>query len=64
MITGETLLSHYGPTARIEDMPSFDLGLLDKRSYGLNRTYQLCPNYSDETTARIIERYLARLPEN
>ena len=28
-------------------MVEFDLELLDKRSYGLGRSYDLCPNYSD-----------------
>jgi len=45
-------------------MVEFDLELLDKRSYGLGRSYDLCPNYSDETTAKIIEKYLARLPKD
>jgi hypothetical protein len=43
-------------------MKEFDLKLLDKWSYGLDREYPRCPNYSDETTARLIERYLAMLP--
>ena len=45
----------------IEEMKEFDFDLLDKRSYGLKRSYDLCPNYSDETTARIIEKHLALL---
>jgi hypothetical protein len=42
-------------------MVEFDPKLLDKWSYGLGREYPSCPNYSDETTARLIERYLAML---
>ena len=57
-----TLLQLFSPDDRIEDTVDFDLALLDKRSYGLNRSYRLCPNYSDEVTARIIEKHLALLP--
>jgi hypothetical protein len=63
VVSGPTLLRQFGPRDRIEEMMEFDLELLDKRSYGLNRSYGLCPNYSDETTARIIEKHLARLPK-
>jgi len=61
VVPGPTLLRQFGPGNRIEEMPEFDLALLDKRSYGLNRSYGLCPNYSDETTAQIIDKHLARL---
>jgi hypothetical protein len=64
VIQAEALLRQFGPTTRIEDMAQFDFELLDKRSYSLNRSYQLCPNYSDETTARIIEKYLSLLPKD
>jgi hypothetical protein len=59
-----TLLRQFHPGARIEEMTEFDIELLDKRSYGLTRSYELCPNYSDETTAKIIAKHLARLPKN
>jgi hypothetical protein len=64
VVPGETLLRQFGPKDRIEEMVQFNLELLDKRSYGLNRSYGLCPNYSDETTARIIEKHLALLPKD
>ena len=61
VISERTLLVLY-PKSRIDEMTKFDLKLLDKRSYGLNRDYPLCPNYSDETTNRLINKYLATLP--
>ena len=64
VVPGETLLRQFGPKDRIEEMVEFNLELLDKRSYGLNRSYGLCPNYSDETTARIIEKHLTLLPKD
>jgi hypothetical protein len=45
--------------SRIEEMNDFDLKLLDRRSYGLDRTYPECPNYSDEFTQQVIEKRLA-----
>ena len=64
VIPGDTLLKEFLPGERIEEMKDFDLNLLDKRSYGLGRSYPLCPNYSDQTTARIISKYLALLPKD
>jgi hypothetical protein len=64
VIPGATLLREFRPGDRIEEMAQFDLELLNKRSYGLGRSYELCPNYSDETTARIIEKHLALLPKD
>jgi hypothetical protein len=64
VVPRETLLREFGPDNRIEDMTQFDFKRLDRRSYGLNRTYPLCPNYSDETTAQIIDKYLSRLPKD
>ena len=61
VISGRTLLVLY-PKSRIDEMMTFDLKLLDQRSYGLSRDYPLCPNYSDETISRLIEKYLATLP--
>ncbi len=62
VMSAATLLQLFSPDDRIEDTVDFDLALLDKRSYGLNRFYRLCPNYSDAVTARIIEKHLALLP--
>jgi hypothetical protein len=42
-------------------MKEFDLELLDRRSYGLGRSYPECPNYSDEFTQRRIEKWLDEL---
>ena len=64
VMSGATLLRQFGPGRRIEEMLEFDLALLDKRSYGLGRSYGLCPNYSDETTTKIVARHLDRLPKD
>ena len=60
VVSGTTLRGLF-PGSRIDEMTEFDLKLLDKRSYGLGREYPVCPNYSDETTARLIESCLAQL---
>lgn len=64
VIPGPTLLRQYPIGARLDEMIEFDLKQLDRWSYGLGRHYELCPNYSDETTARVIERHLAMLPKD
>lgn len=67
VVPGHTLLKQFeqlGAGNWIEEMMEFDYELLNKRSYGLDRFYGLCPNYSDATTARIIEKHLARLPND
>jgi hypothetical protein len=64
VISGATLLREFRNGDRIEEMVSFDLALLDKRSYSLKRSYELCPNYSDELTANIIDSHLALLPRD
>jgi hypothetical protein len=64
VMSGATLLRQFGPGRRIEEMEPFDLALLDKRSYGLGRSYGLCPNYSDETTTKIVASYLDMLPKD
>jgi hypothetical protein len=61
VVDAADLLALY-PGSRLEDMPDFDATLLDRRSYGLARTYPECPNYSDAFTRRIIDRHLALLP--
>lgn len=58
--TEAALMTLYSDS-RIEEMKAFDLNLLDKRSYGLDRTYPECPNYSDKFTQREIEKCLAAL---
>ena len=42
----------------IEEMEVFDLAFLDRRSYGLNRTYRGCPNYSDAVVGALIDTCL------
>ena len=64
VISGATLLREFRKGDWIEEMVNYDLSLLDKRSYGLGRSYELCPNYSDEITASIIEKHLALLPKD
>lgn len=64
VMSGATLLGQFGPGRRIEEMEKFDMALLDKRSYGLGRSYNLCPNYSDETTTRIVTKHLDLFPRD
>ena len=61
VISQQKLLSFY-QNSRVEEMSQFDPELLDKRSYGLDRAYPECPNYSDDLTARLIEAHLRLLP--
>jgi hypothetical protein len=61
VMSAATLLRPFRPGRRIEEMAQFDPVLLDKRSYGLGRSYGLCPNYSDETTTKIIAKHLDQL---
>jgi hypothetical protein len=63
VITAPALLNLH-PNSRIEEMPDFDHQLLDERSYGLNRSYPACPNYSDEFTQSTIDKHLSRLSSN
>ena len=62
VISRQRLLELYA-NSRIEEMTEFDLQLLDQRSYGLRRDYPVCPNYSDDLTARVIEKWLSQVPE-
>jgi len=64
VISGPTLLKQYPTGTRLEEMTEFDLKRLDRWSYGLDRKYELCPNYSDETTAKVIKSHLAKLPKD
>jgi hypothetical protein len=63
-MTAAQLLKPFRAGDWIDEMKEFDFALLDQRSYSLKRSYPLCPNYSDETTAKIIARHLALLPKN
>jgi hypothetical protein len=49
------------PDSHIEEMRTFDLEVLDRRSYGLARAYPLCPHYSDDFTQSSIEKRLSEL---
>lgn len=46
------------PNSRVEEMKEFDFNLLDKRSYGLGRSYPECSNYSDDFTREMIRKRL------
>jgi hypothetical protein len=61
IVTGRALMTLY-PNSRIDEMTVFDPELLDRRSYGLKRSYPECPNYSDALTAKLIDSHLAMLP--
>jgi hypothetical protein len=63
VIPGATLLREFPPGDRIEEMTRFNLKVLDQHAYGLNRSYELCTNYSDEVTGGIIAKYLSQLPK-
>ncbi len=60
VVTGRFLATLY-PGSHIEEMRDFDSTLLDRRSYGLGRSYPECTNYSDEFTRRAIDRRLDEL---
>jgi hypothetical protein len=62
VVTGRALLKQF-PSTRIEVMKNFDLTLLDRNADGLGRNYRLCPDYSDDTTAKIIDQHLSLLPK-
>lgn len=49
------------PDNVFEEMPVFDYDLLDRRSYGLKRSYYNCPNYSDSVTATLLRRHFSKL---
>ena len=55
------LLKRYQEETYIVDMIEFDFELLNEMSYGLDRQYDRCPNYSDEVTTEIIEKHLNRI---
>ena len=63
VVTDKALMRLFSDS-RIEQMKEFDLKLLDQRSYGLNRSYPECPNYSDEIMQQAIEKRLAALMNN
>lgn len=49
----------------IEDMVTFDLKLLDERSYGLEREYpRYCKNFSRSKITALIERFLTNIDKN
>lgn len=61
ILTREELNKKYEPGMYIIDMLEYDYDLLNAMSYGLDRNYERCPNYSDEKTKEIIEKHLDRL---
>jgi hypothetical protein len=62
VMSAAELLKKFRAGDWIDEMKDFDFALLDKRSYSLRRSYELCPNYSDKTTAKIIAKHLDQLP--
>lgn len=54
----------YKDKFNIEDMIEYDIALLEKRSYGLNRTYpRYCPNFSISVIEDLITKYLNSIDE-
>lgn len=52
----------WAETYDIEEMEDYDLDLLNKRSYGLEREYpRYCPNYSLSMVTSLIENYLDKI---
>jgi hypothetical protein len=52
----------YSVKFNVEDMLIYDLKILEKRSYGLNRNYpRYCPNFSAEVIKNLIAKYLAKI---
>ena len=60
-VVTESFLATLYPGSRIEVMKTFDFKLLDQRSYGLDRNYPECENYSDDFTREVIDRRLEEL---
>jgi hypothetical protein len=60
-VVTEAFLKALYPEGRVEEMKKFDFELLNKRSYGLGRTYPECPNYSDAFTRAAIAQRLSEL---
>jgi len=60
-VVTEGFIATLYPGSRIEMMKTFDFKLLDQRSYGLDRNYPECENYSDEFTREAIDRRLQEL---
>lgn len=58
IMTKKELTTKYIYGMYIIDMFEYDYELLDKMSYGLDREYERCPNYTDEKTKEIIEKHL------
>ena len=48
----------------IEDMLNFDINLLEKRAYGLNRKYPTyCPDFSGSIVKSMIDEYLSKMDD-
>lgn len=53
----------YEPQFIIDDMINYDESVLEKWSYGLNRTYpRYRPNFRREFVERVVQTHLERLP--
>lgn len=50
------------PQFVIDDMLNYDHAILEKWSYGLNRTYpRFCPNWNKQMVSQIINKHLDRI---
>ena len=61
ILTRKYIVQGYNEGMYIIDMLSYDYELLEEMSYGLERPYPRCPNYSVDKTAEIIGFHLDEL---
>lgn len=61
ILTKQQLIEGYEKGMYVIDMLEYDYQLLDEMSYGLEREYPRCPNYSAEETSEIINFHLDQL---
>lgn len=61
ILTSKDLKKGYEQGMYIFDMLEYDFDTLNDMSYGLDRTYEHCANYSDEKTSEIIIKHLEQI---
>lgn len=61
-VVTESALHTIMPNTHFDEMKIFDYKQLNYQSYGLNRSYHNCPNYSDDLTCSLLQRYFSKLP--
>jgi hypothetical protein len=64
ILTKRQLVEGYEDGMYIIDMIEYDIKLLEEMSYGLEREYPRCPNYSVVETSKIIDEFLNELLED